>query len=110
MLEHPPYSPDGTVAWLEACLDGRAPLSRVLLRRLLKLARWGATSSQEGRAANIRARDDYWRSVVDDCEQLPGIKGRRHAVRMAAPLLGANDNTLRGVAGPSPSWIKERKI
>ena len=101
MLKHPPYSPDATVAWLEAYLAGDAPLTRVLLCRLLKLAKWSAASGA-GAAANLRARNRYWRSVVDQCEWLPEITSRRGACRMAADLLGANENTLRGIAGPSP--------
>ena len=104
--KHPPASPDATVAWLEAVLEGRMDMNRVLLRRLLKLARQAA-ANEAGKTANRRARNRHWRNVVDDCERFPGITSRRQACLMAADALGANHNTLRGIAGPSPPWMKK---
>ena len=101
MREHPPMSPDDTVAWFKAALDGKIPANRVLLRRVLRLAILGA-ACEAGQTANKNSRDAYWTSVVEDCERFPGIKGRREACRMAAKHLGVNEHTLRGIAGSSP--------
>lgn len=105
-LNHPPASPDATVAWLEAVLDGRMDMNVVLLRRLLKLARQAA-ASDVGRAANKSSRNRHWRDVVDDCQSQPGVKSRRDACLMAAGILGVNHNTLRSVAGRTPEWMKK---
>ena len=80
-------------------------MNRVLLRRLLKLARQAA-ANEAGQTANKRARNRYWRNAVDECEEFPGVTSRRQACLMAADLLGVNHNTLRGIAGPSPPWMK----
>ena len=101
MHERPPMSPDATVAWFKAVLDGTMPANRVLLRRVLRLAIVGA-ASEAGQTANKNARDAYWTSVVEDCERFPGVKGRRAACRMAADVLGVSADTLRGIAGSSP--------
>ena len=98
-------SPDATLAWYRAALDGKMPANRVLLRRVLKLAILGA-ASEAGKTANKKARDRYWQDVADQCERLPDVPSRRAACRMAADLLDVNFHTLRRIAGPS-EWIRK---
>ena len=100
LRKHPPQSPDATLAWLEAALAGDMPANRVLLLRVLKLAK--ADDASKKITATV-ARNEYWRMTVDDCERFPGVKGRRAAVRMAAEYLGVNQNTLLSVVGTSPA-------
>ena len=101
---HP--DPDQTVEWYEAFLDGKMPGNRVLLRRVLKLAKLGA-ASEAGQTAKKNARDAYWTHVVEECEHFLAVgkgreRGRRAACRMAARILDENADTIRGVVGSSP--------
>lgn len=96
MVKHPPMSPDATLAWYKAALDGKMPANRVLLRRMLKLAKLGA-ACEAGQTANKKARDRYWTSVVEGYRQLPDTRSLRAACRIASVLLEENEHTLRGI-------------
>ena len=95
--------PENTLAWLDAALKGEAPVTRVLLCRLRRLAVFGAESSA-GKTASRTARNRHWQRTYEECLRFPDVAGHNDAALWAADLVGAKANYLR-----TRPWMKKRK-